>query len=328
MKLLTFCIIGLGSMGKRRARLLKQLNENYQLVGVDTRIDRREEFKGLFSCDVFSDIATALSNKICTAVFICTSPMSHSNIKSQVDKYKLHTFSEINLLSDGYDDVIDMDNTRSFLSSTQLYTKEISTLMTIIDKKDVYFYTYHVGQYLHDWHPWDKQEEFFVFNKDTNGCREILAIQLPWIVECFGAVDKVKTVSGKFTSMNIAFPDVYTIILQHANGSIGCLTVDVVARNPINDLKIQNETTLIEWNGEPNSLKVFNLQDKKFDVLQLYEKITHSNNYSVKIIEEPYLEEIKDFLKGVEDCDHQFKYSYKKDAYIINLLDLIEGKHE
>lgn len=325
MNEMTFCIIGLGSMGKRRAGLLKSLNENYKLIGVDMRKDRQHEFRAIFGAEVFSDIDIALSAISCDAVFICTSPATHAKIKTKVDTYKIHTFSEINLLSDGYTNIEDKPYARSFLSSTQLYSEEINKIISTVDKNHKYFYTYHVGQYLPDWHPWDKKEDFFVFNKNTNGCREILGIELPWIIECFGEVNTMSVVSGKFTSMDIPFPDVYTIILQHKNGSIGCFIVDIVARSPIKILKIENESTLIEWDGEPSGLKIFNLGSKKFDTVQLYQRTTHNDKYSSKIIEEPYLEEIKDFLKGVENYEHQFKYSYKKDSYIIELLNRIEG---
>lgn len=328
MNNMTFCIIGLGSMGKRRAKLLKQLNKNYRLIGVDTRKDRCNEFKHLFSADVFTDIDDVLSNKKIDAIFICTSPDSHSKIKTKIDKYKIHTFSEINLLSDGYDTIQDTHEARSFLSSTQLYSKVTNALLSMINKNSKYFYTYHVGQYLPDWHPWDKKEDFFVFHKNTNGCREILGIELPWLIECFGEIDNISVVSENFTSMDISFPDIYNITLQHIGGSLGNFTVDVIARNPIKDLRIQNESTLIEWNGEYNGLKVFDLNNKKFNTTELYENPTHNHNYSTKIIEEPYLEEIKDFLKGIKYSDHKFKYSYKKDAYIIKLLNLIEGKNE
>ena len=36
-------IIGLGSMGKRRIRLIREMFPNYQIYGVDGREDRRKE---------------------------------------------------------------------------------------------------------------------------------------------------------------------------------------------------------------------------------------------------------------------------------------------
>ena len=322
----TFCIIGLGSMGKRRARLLKQIKQDCIIVGVDKRKDRQDEFKNIFKSEVFDDIDAVLRQNSCDAVFICTSPLSHSAIKTKVDSYKVHTFSEINLLDDGYDSVADKPAARSFLSSTQLYSREIITLQSLISKKEKYFYTYHVGQYLPDWHPWDKKEDFFVFDKRTNGCREILGIELPWIIETFGKVKSIKTSSANVTDMEVAFHDVYNILLEHENGTIGSFCVDVVSRSAVKHLRIQNENQFIEWDGNPEKIKKFNIEKKEFEIISVYDKFTHIAGYSDKVIEEPYIDEIKDFLTGLEKPNHEFKYSYQKDSYIIKLLDEIEGK--
>ena len=324
MKEVRICIIGLGSMGKRRARLLKQINKNFILVGVDKRSDRRVEFHNLFDVTVFADIDSALRQRKYDCAFICTSPLYHAVIKAKLDTYSLHTFSEINLVSDGYANVSDKPEARSFLSSTQLYSKGITVLQTLISKMNKYFYSYHVGQYLPDWHPWDKKEDFFVFDTRTNGCREILAIELPWIVALFGHIKTIKIISGNMTSMAVCFPDVYNIIIEHDNGSLGSLTVDVVSRSPVRDLKIQNETTFIRWDGSPDSMKMLNLETRSFDTISLYNQITHTDGYSDKIVEEPYFEEIKDFLHGIYDFNHKFKYSYEQDSYVIQILDRIE----
>ncbi len=325
MKQNTFCIIGLGSMGKRRARLLRQIDDSCTLIGVDNRADRRLDFEKIFLGKSFSALEDVFIKEQLNAVFICTSPLSHYKIKEQLDKYKIHTFSEINLVSDGYDSIVDNQESRSFLSSTNLYAKEIIKIQSLVNTKNKYFYTYHVGQYLPDWHPWDKKEDFFIFEKKCNGCREILGIELPWLIECFGIVKSIKVISGRFTKLDISFPDTYNILIEHKNGTIGSFSVDVVSRKPVKQLRIQNEEQLIEWNGEADGLKIFNSSTNEMESIELYKKISHEDNYSSKIIEEPYLEEIKDFLEGVKNSQHIFKYSYEKDKYIIDLLDEIEG---
>ena len=41
-------VIGLGSMGKRRIRLIRQLDETIEIVGVDSREDRRRDAQSLY----------------------------------------------------------------------------------------------------------------------------------------------------------------------------------------------------------------------------------------------------------------------------------------
>jgi len=49
-------IIGLGSMGKRRIRLLKQYDPNLNIIGVDGRLDRLQEVGELFHIPVYKDL--------------------------------------------------------------------------------------------------------------------------------------------------------------------------------------------------------------------------------------------------------------------------------
>ena len=115
-------------------------------------------------------------------------------------------------------------------------------------------YLYHVGQYLPDWHPWDNLEKFFVSNKNTNGCRELLAIELPWIQNVFGTIKKVHTIKARFTNLKLDFSDTYFIQIEHVNGSIGNLTVDVVSRQAVRTLEIFNEDLYLRWDGTPETL--------------------------------------------------------------------------
>ena len=70
-------VIGLGSMGKRRIRLIKEMYSDYIIVGIDGRADRREEVNKLFDIDCVGSI-----NSVCEAdcAFICTSPLSHNSL--------------------------------------------------------------------------------------------------------------------------------------------------------------------------------------------------------------------------------------------------------
>ena len=49
-------VIGLGSMGKRRIRLISEMYPMYDLYGVDNRKDRREEVEKRFNIKTFQNI--------------------------------------------------------------------------------------------------------------------------------------------------------------------------------------------------------------------------------------------------------------------------------
>ena len=100
-------VIGLGSMGKRRIRLLKGFQQVTNIGGVDGREDRRNETTEKLNCNVCESIGEALKKhpKIICA-FVCTSPLSHNTIIRECLQNWLHTFKEINLVQDGYSDNI------------------------------------------------------------------------------------------------------------------------------------------------------------------------------------------------------------------------------
>ena len=78
MKLL---IVGLGSMGKRRARLTKGIDDAIQIVGVDTAEGRRVEAKNLGLADAaYATIAEAVAAEHPDAALVCTAPLSHAAV--------------------------------------------------------------------------------------------------------------------------------------------------------------------------------------------------------------------------------------------------------
>ena len=76
----TIAVIGLGSMGKRRIRLLKnQLGK--KVIGIDTNIERLTEVTEIFHIPCYSSIELALNNHNIFAAVVSTSPLSHATKK-------------------------------------------------------------------------------------------------------------------------------------------------------------------------------------------------------------------------------------------------------
>ena len=317
-------VIGLGSMGKRRIGLLKELGEK-EIVGVDTSEDRRlsaEKELGILTSNSLDD---SLSNSTYDCAFICTSPLSHGEIIKFCLTNGLHVFTEINLIDNLYEENMRIASEKGlvlFLSSTFLYRNEIDWLIQRVGKTNSkYNYIYHVGQYLPDWHPWESYNNFFVADKRTNACREIFAIELPWIITCFGDIKNVSCQKDRITSLNLSFPDNYLIQVVHENGTKGLLAVDVVSRKSVRRLELFNEEEYLVWNGGDSSIKVFNVEKKVDEVLSF--KARHDDRYATFINESPYLEEIKSFFASI-DKKEQPKWSFEKDLKMLHLIDELE----
>lgn len=317
------CVIGLGSMGKRRIRLLKEIDSNVIILGVDSNKERVAETTKAYGIEGYSELSDIHSEVDCA--FVCTSPQYHARIINECLEREWHVFSEINLISDLYDENICLAKQKNkvlFLSSTPLYREE----MQIIDERvkrngKPCAYQYHVGQYLPDWHPWDNLQDHFISNKNTNGCREILAIELPWIQTVFGEIKKIHTVKTKLTDLALDFPDTYFIQIEHLNGNTGGLAVDVVSRQAVRRLEVFNENLYIKWEGTPETLYE---KDVMADTLKQIPtgKYIRERGYSDFINEYAYMREIDEFfevLKGKE-----IMYGFEEDKKILKIVDEIE----
>ena len=174
-----------------------------------------------------------------------------------------------------------------------------------------------------DWHPWESYKNFFIGKKESNGCREIYAIQLPWIIDTFGEVKNVHKVSHKVTNLDIDYDDSYITTFEHKNGNKGVFVVDVVSRLATSYLEIIGEKIHITWDGSNDGLKIFDIQKKQVETFVGYEDFEHNENYASNIAENPYLEEIKDFIGYVRN-ERIPKWSIEQDYSVLNLIDEIE----
>lgn len=319
-------IVGLGSMGKRRIRLLKGIDPSIEIIGVDTWDERRNQVEEM-GHKTFTSIAEAAAEKPDVA-FVCTAPLSHYAILKELLTYKINSFTELNLVSDGYEELMAFakeNNTVLFLSSTMLYRGEINFILSEVKKYEKpVSYIYHIGQYLPDWHPWESYKNFFVGNKRTNGCREIFGIEMPWLIEAFGKVESVFSTADKVTDLEIDFPDRFFITLTHEGGAKGVLCVDIVCPKAVRNLEVYGEGLHLFWEGNPKALYRFNNETKEKEFINTYESFEHDSRYSDNIVENAYVDEMQNFLNVVKGTE-QPKYSFEKDLYTISVMDEIEG---
>ena len=316
-------VIGLGSMGKRRIRLIKEMYPDSYIVGVDGRKDRRKYAADQFGICTFSSADEISVNIDCA--FVCTSPLSHASIINSCLKRKWHVFTELNLVPEQYSENIRLAKEKGcvlFLSSTFLYREEIQYIKSKITSDKKWNYIYHIGQYLPNWHPWENYKDFFIGDKRTNGCREIMAIELPWLSAAFGKVIGTQVLSDKMTDLNIGFDDNYLIILSHENGNKGLLMVDVVSPAAVRKLEVYSEGKYISWNGTPDSICEFDALSKKTVSVSLNEQAEHMEGYSAFVVENAYKNEIRAFFKAISDGEEPI-YGFEQDQEILHLIETI-----
>lgn len=327
--MMTVIVIGLGSMGKRRIRLMRAMKLPVDIVGVDSQVDRCNAVMAEYGVECDISIGRIANRKRIDCAFVCTAPLSHAEIIKECLEHGWHVFTEINLVSDWYDENIALAQKKGvelFISSTPIYRDEMRKITEEIKGSNCpVSYLYHVGQYLPDWHPWEQYKDFFVGNERTNGCREIFAIELPWMMKAFGEIKDVHVLSNKLTGLEINYQDTYLVQITHVNGNKGMFAVDVVCRRPIRRLEVYNEEIYIEWQGTPQTLKKENLHTRHLEQMDcgIYYK---EAGYSEFVNEYAYINEIKEFFAVVEG--KQPEYTMEMDANTLRLINQIEGVYD
>lgn len=326
-KISKILVAGYGSMGKRRIRLVSELLPSASFICVDSNPDRQKQAVE-DGHKAYSILEEGIKGNPDIA-FVCTSPGHHAEIILQLLTAGIHVFTELNLISDKYDEIAkasDEHNAVIFVSSTLVYKRQMEVFNELVGQQTKpLIYIYHVGQYLPDWHPWEGYKDFFIGRKETNGIREILAIQLPWMVRAFGDIKDVKVLHQKCTNLDISFPDSVILNISHENGNIGSFVVDVTSRKAITHLEIIGEDIYVLWDGHNDDLYTLNLGTKELEQIKVYEAEEHAEGYSDNIVEEPYRDEIREFLKAING--EGIRYGLQEDAYVLDIVDKIEEKY-
>lgn len=319
-------LIGLGSMGKRRIRLIQQLRPSIRIVGIDSQESRRTESERLYGIETHVSLEKAMDGISPEAGFVCTSPLSHRAIITELLENGINVFTELNLVSDGYHEMIGLAEEKKkalFLSSPFLYRKDICYIIDRVKNEKV-DYLIHIGQYLPDWHPWESYKNFFVGDRRTNACREMMSVDFPWILAAFGKVKDCHVRCAKNSDLDLDYADNYILSMEHENGSKGAIVFDLLSRKAVRSALIFSDKLQISWNGVPDSLMEYDIENKCDRVIQTYtEQLDHQSAYAANIIENAYLDEIRTFF-GIIDGTETARYTFEDDMYTLALIDRIE----
>jgi len=321
-------VIGLGSMGMRRIRLIQKFDPSINVFGVDINEHRRAKCEIERGIHTYNSVEEVLKHKNIDCAFICSDPLSHHKIINQCLSNGLHVFTELNLVTDGYEENLTLATSNKlvlFLSSTILYRDEVRYMKNLVaNVKCPLNYMYHVGQYLPDWHPWEDYRDFFVSDKRSNGCRELFAVELPWLSDTFGDIVQIQALKDKMSSLELDYNDNYLVMIQHITGCKGLLAVDIVSRKAVRNLEVFGEELYLRWDGTPSGLFIYDYEKKEEINVRLYNDFEHLNDYNSTIIENAYFNEITAFFDAIIDAKSPV-YSFEKDMAILKLIDRIEA---
>jgi predicted dehydrogenase len=316
-----FLVVGLGSMGKRRIRNLQYLRAG-TIVGFDTREDRAKEAEEKYKIRAFIDFDEAMKTNP-DALIISTPPDLHMKYARIAAMSNKHFFTEVNVVDEGLDELINLCKDRRTVaapSCTMRFNSSVKRIKKVVDRNEIgrpLAFTYHSGQYLPDWHPWEDYRKFYVAKRKTGAAREIVSFELVWLTWIFGGIEAVSCFKGKTSILDIDIDDIYQVLLKFENGVFGHMQVDAVSRVADRSCKIFGENGVVFWNwGE--DVRVYTAKDKQWRRYQ-EKKGVSVVGYDEKIREEPYIEEMKQFIKAVRK-EEKYPYTLEEDRSVLELL--------
>lgn len=308
-------------MGKRRIRCLRTLGFT-DITGADLREDRRQEAERLHSIRTLSQVdATTLASV--DAVIISTPPNHHAEyLRAAVEAGK-HVFVEASVVAAGLSELDALARKKGVIvapSCTLRFhpaVKQVASLVASGSLGKVANFSYHSGQYLPDWHPWEKVEDFYVSNPETGGAREIVPFELTWVTEVFGWPSSVSGARASTMDVGAAIDDTYILTLRYPR-TLGVLIVDVVARAAIRRLLVNMERGQITWDWGENAVRVYESDSAKWVSHGLPEPKAAAG-YNKNIAEQMYVDEIAAFVGAISGGD-AFPNTLADDIRVLNLL--------
>lgn len=319
-----FLVIGLGSMGKRRIRCLQAIG-NKTIWGFDVREDRVKESIELYGINQVQNLEEFIEEKN-PNIIISVPPHLHGLYMQIAIKYKSHFFVEASVIEENFQDIIKSaknNKTRAIPSCTLLFHPAIKKINELIKNQELgklSNWIYHSGQYLPDWHNYEKVSDYYVSRKETSGGREIVPFELTWLCKVFGFPRAVRSVFGKTINFEGGeeVDDTYNLILKYDN-FFGSLVVDVVSRISTRRLLINGQDGQLRWDWNDDFVEIYRPPSEAWEKIY-FKKGKAQEGYNPNIIEEMYVDEIRAYLDACERGPENYPTDLNYDFNILNIL--------
>lgn len=322
-------VVGLGSMGKRRIRNLQRLGVE-KIAGLDLRADRRDEAASNYTIETFDAAERAYAWKP-DAIVCSTPPDLHLGVARAAVERGIPVFTEAGVSLEGLDDLERIAAAKGVLvapSCTLRYFAAPKKIREWVRARAIgrpLSFVYQSGQWLPDWHPWEDYRTFYVSRRETGACREIVPFELTWLCDIFGDVQEVQAFAAKLSALEAPIEDVYQGLYRFASGVAGMLQVDVLARVPVRHFHLLGSEGSIEWDAGRKEIRLFTKETGEWKTESLATG-TVEPQYAEWAAEEPYVEEMGDFLAAVKG-ERPWPNPLASDRRVLEALLAAEESH-
>ena len=325
-----FLLVGLGSMGKRRIRCLKRSGHE-DILAFDLREDRRKEVESKYRVETTGTLAN-LDFETIDMMIVSTPPDKHEAYIELAIKKRKPVFVEASVILGRLEALNKAAKKAGVLvapSCTLRYHAAIKDITAIVKSRKygkVTNFTYHSGQYLPDWHPYENVKDFYVSKKETGAAREIVPFELTWLVDLVGFPNRVKGFNGRTMDVGASIDDTYAMAMQFDRGVYGIMQVDVVSRYATRNFILNMEYGQICWKWDENVVKLYDARNQRW-INYCYSVGQAAEGYNKNITEDMYVDELNAFIKAAR-TKSRFANSLDEDIAVLKVMEAVEKDNE
>lgn len=314
-------------MGKRRIRCLKALGHE-SIVGLDPKPERRQDASDTYGVKTVASAAEIDPAGI-DAVIVSTPPDLHNPYLKLAMEWRKPVFVEASVILDGLEEIdaasrefgVPLAPSCTFRFHTAI--RDITRIVHSGEYGKITNFSYHSGQYLPDWHPWEDIRDFYVSKKETGACREIVPFELTWLLDVVGFPTSASGTMAKTFDLGVDIDDTYAIVLNYPR-AVGTMVVDAVARSAVRQLVLNMERAQISWRWDTPQVNLYEADTRRTVVFH-QPPAPAAAGYNANISERMYIEEIRAFLEFAKG-GKAFPNTMQDDIRVLRLLHEIEAR--
>ncbi|MDB3994438.1 Gfo/Idh/MocA family oxidoreductase [Gammaproteobacteria bacterium] len=325
-------LIGLGSIGQRHARLLKELFPEIDLIaltskkehhlqsGIDYLVNNLEE--AIAMNPQAAIICNPASEHLSTAIPLAKKGI-HLLIEKPVSNKLQHTNKLLKIVEEKKIKVLIGYNLR-FLESMQIFKNEIS-------KKNlgtIYSIRSEVGQDLQTWRPGSDYKDAVSAKKKLGGGVLLeLSHEIDYLTWIFGRIDWVYGYIDQVSKLKIDVEDLAQVLLKFTPNShhnlVANVTLDFIRKDRSRNCTVIGEKGTLMWDGILNEVNLYkngswnNIYRLKLDPDSSYKA---ELNHFIDCIERnrPPVSSLSSAIECLKIIDNIVKSSLKKESILVN----------
>lgn len=296
----TVLVVGLGSIGRRHVRNLRQIAPSCRIVAW------RHSSGGQGSTDVdgaVDEVATSEEAALncCPRVALATNPASrHVETALALARAGIHVFMEkpISDRLEGVDELLALCHQRNLVLQVgynlRFYPPIRVLRQALLENRigRVVAFRAEVGQYLPDWRPGSDYRQGVSARRDLGGGALLeLSHELDYARWLMGEIEAVSAKVACLGGLDIDVEDTVEMLLEFDSGAIGSIHMDMVQRVPHRSCRVVGTEGTIEWTASDHSVRTYSAETGEW--ASLYSAGAMDYN-------EVYLAELEHFLACVE----------------------------